>query len=413
MRSLFWTAAAATCTLLCWLPLGPTLGKTQGPGSGGAVLKSPFANGFASDRNAPGDNAPSEVQRLFQDQATRVGGQSIEPEFTQSPTSTKTTPQGEPKERVGIVIPKHGPDPNADIAVPVDRGPWMILVTSYVGEDAAKKSREMVSELRTQYRLDAVTFNHGRDKQIKEYQRVKEVLEKQREFFEKRNLPVPSKLRAKFHRYQEQYAVLIGDYKTSEQARSALQRVRILQPPDPNRVGHLLFTMFYKKKDKQKKVRADRVYVNPFTHAFIVRNPAANEETKRTDNQLDMTVLRRLNRSEPYSLLKCNKKVTLVVKQFFTPSALQQRSSKGTFLDNLGLGKSGASLDNAAQNAHNLAKLFREKANLDAYVLHTKFSSIVTVGGFDSKKDPRMDSVKHLLTTRLHVPRAMPMLVPR
>jgi hypothetical protein len=55
----------------------------------------------------------------------------------------------------------------------------------------------------------------------------------------------------------------------------------------------------------------------------------------------------------------------------------------------------------------------RKSFQLDAYVLHTRHSSIVTVGGFDSLSDPRMRSTQEMLVNRLKVPSALPMAVPR
>ena len=52
-------------------------------------------------------------------------------------------------------------------------------------------------------------------------------------------------------------------------------------------------------------------------------------------------------------------------------------------------GKSGQRVDAAATSAHNLAELLR-KAKLDAYVLHTKYTSIVCVGGYDTVDDPAL-----------------------
>jgi hypothetical protein len=62
-------------------------------------------------------------------------------------------------------------------------------------------------------------------------------------------------------------------------------------------------------------------------------------------------------------------------------------------LERLGIGGSneGSLLDAAAKQAHQLAEVLRSpQLKFDAYVLHTKDLSIVTVGSFDSEKDPRM-----------------------
>ena len=51
----------------------------------------------------------------------------------------------------------------------------------------------------------------------------------------------------------------------------------------------------------------------------------------------------------------------------------------------------GQDLANAAEMAHNLAKVLRHKdLGYESYVLHTRNSSIVTVGSFSGPKDPEL-----------------------
>ena len=81
-------------------------------------------------------------------------------------------------------------------------------------------------------------------------------------------------------------------------------------------------------------------------------------------------------------------------------------------------------MDAAALGAHNLAKVLRE-AKLEAYVLHTKVYSLVTIGAFDADAnggpgDPNLRAMQNLIQTRLQptivavgmLPQPQPMLVP-
>ena len=140
--------------------------------------------------------------------------------------------------------------------------------------------------------------------------------------------------------------------------------------------------------------------VNPFARAMVVHNPTTKVE--RPDNKLDMAVIRHFNEAEEYSLLKCKKNYTLVIKQFNLPSvtAPQSDSPTGSFFLGGGNKKSGSDTDYAGENAHELAKALR-KAKLDAYVLHTKYFSLVTIGGFDGPQDPNLRSMQTLIETRL------------
>jgi hypothetical protein len=55
-------------------------------------------------------------------------------------------------------------------------------------------------------------------------------------------------------------------------------------------------------------------------------------------------------------------------------------------------------LSAAAMQAHETARVLR-KLEFDAYVLHTRTSSIVTVGGFDSREDPNIARIQKAITT--------------
>jgi hypothetical protein len=303
-------------------------------------------------------------------------------------------------------------------------------VTSYTGPDAPQMARQMVLELRNHYKLPAFVFNRGAEERRKEQERVRAVVEKQREFLKQNNLPLDQPIRVRTMRIEEQCAVLLGGYASDEAARKALDGIRKLTPPDPRRVK-LNIGFFLKEDPKQPNKVQDSVggYLNPFKQAFVVRNPTIRSERPQEWDQLDIESLKRLNAGESFSLLKCKKPLTLAVKQFQTPTVVQPKSAKGGFLETLGLGKkSGERVDAAAHSAHNLAELLR-KANLEAYVLHTKYASVVTVGGFDSLEDPNLKSTQNIIATRLKLdpvgadpalrqslqlfPQPIPMKVPR
>jgi hypothetical protein len=80
-------------------------------------------------------------------------------------------------------------------------------------------------------------------------------------------------------------------------------------------------------------------------------------------------------------------------------------------------------LARTAMQAHELARWLRTKeVGFDAYVLHTRHSSIVTVGAFTGPDDPKMEQTAELIrrfkgVTKQGVPTiqllAEPMEVPR
>jgi hypothetical protein len=204
----------------------------------------------------------------------------------------------------------------------------------------------------------------------------------------------------KFTRVSEQCAVLVGGYKDIEDARKNLEKIKKLPPPDlkleQGKETSDVINIYVPTADKKgAEIRRERV--NPFTRAFVVRNPLIPNQTI-ANNKPD-PVLKTLNADEKYSLLKNSKSVTLVVKEYNGSAILQSTKAVTTsFMDKLFGSRQGDMLGAAALQAHETARVLR-KLEFDAYVLHTRTSSIVTVGGFDSRDDPNLAKIQKAITT--------------
>lgn len=322
-----------------------------------------------------------------------------------------------------LLLAKDAHDINQDIQVTQAHGQWLILVQSYRGTDAHKMAREMVMELRNSYKLNAYTFNFSAEERRKEYDRVKELIEKQKEYLKQNNMPLDQPIRVKHIRIEENVAVLVGGYATDIEARRELDRIRKLKAPDPSKVKlDIAYFRTEERTEKGNKLHEDARPVNPFTRSGVVRNPAQRPleaPAPAMGEKSDLELLKRLNASETYSLLKCKKPITLAIKQFQTPTVVQSKDAPSTALEKIGFRtKPREKTDYAATDAHNLADTLR-KQKLDAYVLHDRFCSVVTVGAFDSLQDPNLRSMQNLLETRLNsrmaigmMPRPLPMEVP-
>jgi hypothetical protein len=331
-------------------------------------------------------------------------------------------------------------DLNKDIEVTPVPGPWLISITAYFGPEAPLKARQMVAELREKYKLPAYVFNSGAEERRKQMERVKAQLDQQHELvrrtkekFGEHQVEV-RKIYVKTIQSQTQdnCAVLVGGYPDEVAARRALDAVRALNPNQLNRA--LLDMKFYGNDDPKsgkierffggggpqarKNEQSELVYVNPFTRAFVVPNPTIKREHPKTT---DVAALRKLNAGQPYSLFDCKKRFTLAIKHFPTPTELQQptEGKAGGFLSSL-KGNATSHQDYAAENATNLAKALRQ-SGMEAYVLHTRYASIVTVGAYDSVDDPSLRSMQNILVTQLRprleqvqlLPQPLPMEVPR
>lgn len=321
---------------------------------------------------------------------------------------------------------------NRDIQPTPEAGPWMICVHSYITKEAPEWARQMAGELRSNssYRLPAYVFTYGLEERRKEYERVKDLIEKQRKALKAKDLeiiygrsgeatvsndlPLAYAMRLlKVQHMPVQCAVLVGGYASEDAAHRALLQIKKLPQPDPNKVK--LDVKFYgadanpldQKNLKIKRDSGAAEYVNPFHKAFVCRNPAIKQDHVADGawDAKELETFRRLNHDEPYSLLKCKKPITLAIKQFQTFTTIQARDSAPGILEKIGFNTRGGSdgVDQAAHDAHNLAELLRthKQLQVEAYVLHSKYSSVVTVGGFDSVTDPNLIAMQNALPARL------------
>lgn len=272
----------------------------------------------------------------------------------------------------------------------VEAGTWLICCASYSGVDAPELSKQISEILRTRDNLKSYIFNYGEEekkKQIADFERRQKMSPELRQ-------PM------KFTRVSEQCAVLVGGYKDIEDARKNLEKVKKLAPPDlkleNGKETSDVINIYVPTADKKgAEIRRERV--NPFSRAFVVRNPLVPNQTI-ANNKPD-PVLKTLNADEQYSLLKNSKSVTLVVKEYNGSAILQSTKAVTTsFMDKLFGSRQGDMLGAAALQAHETARVLR-KLEFDAYVLHTRTSSIVTVGGFDSRDDPNIARIQKAITT--------------
>jgi hypothetical protein len=299
-------------------------------------------------------------------------------------------------------------DPNKDYVVTPEAGPWMICATSYVGPDAASLAKELVLEIRVRFNLPAYVVNKGeeeRRKQREEYQRLQE------------KYP-GAKLPFRHTRVEDQCAVLIGGYKDMDTAHRALKSVKKLQPPSSERLMPILTEVGPDRssQDKEKAVVTGG-FVNPFLSSFVVRNPTVPLErpaTTKADKFLE-----KLNAYESFSLLKCRKPWTLVVATYQGMHAFQaEKSEAPSFLESLWSHSTGDALEASGHNAHNFAQGLRT-AGFEAYVLHTRWGSLVCVGSYDGAEDPKMARDQRTLAgiqlsqSGNLLPQALPLEIPR
>jgi len=300
--------------------------------------------------------------------------------------------------------PESGPPP---FALNEKCGPYLVYVSSYRGDNAMRSALELVGELRNDYRVNA--YWYSRTEQLR--------AEQERELERLRHLYPNQKL--KRVRIPDEIAVLVGDYRSFEAASDAVARLRNM--PAPKKAMTPTLAIAYQKAGAVRdndlsKVTGQVASVNPFRSAFPLRNPMLPKEESGTQAKFDPLWIE-LNAAEPYSMLKNKGNYTLVVKTFQGAMTVGGRRGKDSVFNQQApvIGgvsvdpvlqrqleqmrkASGWDLDAAALQARNLAEILRHRSlNYEAWVLHTRDCSYVSVGSFKDRNDPEIEKLKRLL----------------
>ena len=293
----------------------------------------------------------------------------------------------------GVVgaAPRVDADPGRDYAVSPDAGPWMICAAYFNGPSAPDLARQMALQIRGRYNAPAWVFNYAEE----ERKKAQELIDQQRQALpfdappdgSENVVPVPR--RHTVVNVEEQCAVLIGGYPDEDTAHKALLVVKKWPKPQLKvREGEPDFAWVAYDHGKE-------IEMNPFEKmSMVVRNPSMPHDSTAPDKSKDKFLLT-LNADEEYSMLRCPGTYTLAVKEYLGASMVKPEQSESSgLMKMIGLGNrhEGESLALAANNAHELARTLRHQG-AEAYVLHTRTSSVVSIGSFSGPNDPRMKDV--------------------
>ena len=248
-------------------------------------------------------------------------------------------------------------------------GPWMIMVASFHAASKDGKVRdgktpqqiadELVYELR-QKQIPAYTFSMSA-----ENEKIETVDRLGRD--ETR----------KFLTNQDHVSVIAGNYPSlkDDVAQKTLAYIKKLYPKCLQQKG----VKYLRTKRRQ----------GPLGAAFLTVNPMLTpEEIKARQHD---PLLAKINSGGKHSLYENPGKYSLVVATFGGKSLAHigdsnapdaQKAFKIDIEEN--------DLANAEHNAWELAVALRERDNVDAYVWHDRYQSVVTVGSFDSPNDPKL-----------------------
>ncbi len=267
-------------------------------------------------------------------------------------------------------------DPSKSYPLTDANGPWMVLATVFRGEDSERQAQQLVYELRKRFKLEAYT--HA---QVFDY--THQV--RGRGFMSDGS---PKVMRHAQDDAVKEVAVLVGNFGSvdDDRATDTLQKIKTIEPKSLStelaKSSQVFAGLRQAMNAKKKK--------GPMGTAFVVTNPLLPPEYFNSPG-VDKLVLE-MNEEVPYSLLKCPGKYTLKVATFTGSSILNQQKVRDVSYSK----KMGYSLQEAAENAHELADALRRQG-YDAYEFHDREQSIVTVGSFEQTAvpGPNGQSVPH------------------
>ena len=260
-------------------------------------------------------------------------------------------------------------DPKADYWLTENNGPWSVSAASFQGDKAEEQARELVLELRREYQLPAYLFR-------KRFNLSKGVEGRGVDRYGE-----PLKMRYNQGNDISEIAVLVGDFSAvdDKQAQKTLQKVKSLRPKSLDREDsaqtHAETRRFFQANVAKEKARAK---FGPLAGAFMIPNPLLPKEYFAPKG-VDKFVIS-MNKGVKHSLLNCQGKYTVKVATFSGAILIDQAKIQAV---ESGQGKIGSRLHDAAEKAHSLTEALREKG-VEAYEFHDRYSSIVTVGSFDS-----------------------------
>jgi hypothetical protein len=301
-----------------------------------------------------------------------------------------------------------------------DHGAYFILVKSYVrpakgsrsadldkGPTARELAEGLATEIRDKYKVQAFLFEYISEERKAEERARQEARRKAQAYLnqieEARKqaalkgldfIEPDARIRVFTHDHKDQIGVLVGPFQTEDAAVKALPQVKAWETPKNEALCDKASIVV---PDANNKPVLKHAAVSPYKGAFVVANPAA-PKAQAVYRGLDPFVVK-LNEGRPYSLLKTTKSWTLGVKAFSSPvqmvSADDKKPTQSKPVDVLFAGAADAEkmagVLRAMKDAHG------NSLGLDAYVLHTRTSSLVTIGQFDGPNDPELIALQRKL----------------
>jgi len=264
-------------------------------------------------------------------------------------------------------------DPNQEYALKEEHGPWLIMATSFSGEEGKEQAHDLVLELRDKYNLPA--FYYGMTFQLDSANPGRGL----------DGYGAPIRRRYKLGEQKVEHAVLVGEFTSLEdsQAQKTLERIKQLSPrtlnPENGEESTQSLASVRQFQNMVRKNMRGETSRGPMGHAFLTRNPLLPKEYFAPQG-VDAEVAKWNERVE-YSLMNCPGTYSIRVATFRGRTSFLKGDEQAD------TSTRQASVEDplvvAARNAGLLTAALREKG-WEAYVFHDRHESFVAVGSFDN-----------------------------
>ena len=263
-------------------------------------------------------------------------------------------------------------DPQKKYLLSEDQGPWMILATTFAGENAEQEAHTLVLELRKEYGLAAYLHKKRFDFSGTVDGRGVNRFGDARKLRYRQNVS--------FH----EWAVLVGDFSSIDlpEVKRTLDELKTITPESLD-INVIKTQRFRGLREAQQRVLElssgeSKRRKGPMRKAFVTRNPLLPKEFF-VPSGIDKFIYN-LNKDLKHSLVLCQEKYTVRVARFQGNAIVDQRK-----IDHIrqGAEEMTSRLAVAAAQADKLTTALRE-LGVEAYQFHDRTQSIVTVGSFES-----------------------------
>ncbi len=278
-------------------------------------------------------------------------------------------------------------------------GPWMIMVASFTEPPDSSRGEGLSPEEAAQQLVYELRLHH-----IPSYVFRQEEIDEEVKVVGRRSM---TPLKARVRNWTGGICVLAGNYPNAndEVAQKTLRFIKDFQPEflaDVEAAKPATLGGEIKRSKSGGIFRITKDRPHPLSGAFMTTNPLLSDEELAVRRRDPFII--KLNSGGDYSLLSNPGRYSVVIATFqgryYTQLSKEAPDDHKFELTN-------PPLSDAAERAWELCTALRHARALgydrefEAYVYHDRYSSIVTVGSFDSKDDPRIAALQNFFGAKV------------